>query len=66
VGDGRVVRVVEHDLLLGGEVPEERHLAHPGGRGDRGHRRLVVALLGEEPQRHRTEALSGPLGLAHP
>jgi hypothetical protein len=53
--------LVEEDLLLVGEVAEERALGDAGGSGDLPDRRPVVAVLGEEPERGVAQPLPGPL-----
>ena len=60
--DDRVVRVVEQHVLLGREVPEERHRRHPGRRRDLGHRRRLETLPLEQVERalQQPRAVSAP------
>ena len=59
LSDGRIIRIIHNHQLLGRKVPEERHLRNPGWSGDIRNRRLVVAAIGEQPQRFSLEPRPG-------
>ena len=59
-------QVGEENLVLAGEVVEERLGGHARGGGDLGDRGLVVALLGKQPDGRADQRLPGLLALALP